>query len=639
MSCTIRSAIRTLIRLSLALTALPAWSSPPEDSLRSALTGQAPAGLKADALVNLAERAMAVDPPGALGYARNALAYAERSGDQKAELQALQVKADAETALGLYADALQTRFRALEISKVMGDPQAIARDLRALSDAYHFEGLLDRAVDEARNAVAILLPTNDEHTIAEAHADLVRCLRDAGRHDEAITVGNAALKRIESAGTMPVKATLWRQIGEVLLDQGRPTDALPMLTRAERELESGDSGSERFQVDLALARNHTLLGRFKEADQHIQKAERSTGSGLSFRQRDALRHARYQWALEQHQWEEAVRYLQAIKATDDSLDLARVKMKMVGMQVMHQLERRDEDNAKLLVRNVINEEAIADQRAYNRWLIVMSVVLFALALVLGFTMRHALRMNRRLKLKTEVIRRQSEEIGAKNLELQRQNMRLSESLVNEEEKEMLIKEIHHRVKNNLQVVDSLLTIQGSMHMDPALEKQFREAQGRIRSMALVHEHIYRSGGGQGGSLKSHLEQLARTVLVAYGLHDRVSVSVASPLDGFPEETQMPLTLMVNELLTNAVKHAFTGREHGHIRIVVRPAGEGYELLFSDDGQGLGQDGGYLRDRSFGMELVEILARQLNGEVRLLKGQGTTFSFSFVPDKKEIRAAS
>ncbi|MEO8588059.1 MAG: sensor histidine kinase, partial [Flavobacteriales bacterium] len=289
--------------------------------------------------------------------------------------------------------------------------------------------------------------------------------------------------------------------------------------------------------------------------------------------------------------------------------------------------------------NARNEATIAEQRASNGYLIALLGVLVVLAVALFITSRYSLRMIRRTKLKNEVIRRQHDEIHTKNMELQRQNMRLAETLMSDEEKEIMIREIHHRVKNNLQVVDSLLSIQCGSGDDPKVERMLREAQGRIRSMALVHEHIYRSAGMAHGSLKTHMEQLARNVLVAHGAHDKISVMVETADIALPVETLMPLSLVVNELLTNAVKYAFTDRDHGHVRILVRTAGSGYELLFNDDGVGLDGEQPFLRERSFGLELVEVLAEQLNGEVRVLKGAGATFSMTFFQDKPALRRAS
>ena len=251
--------------------------------------------------------------------------------------------------------------------------------------------------------------------------------------------------------------------------------------------------------------------------------------------------------------------------------------------------------------------------------------------------RRAMKARARLKLQNDVVRTQSDEIHAKNLELQRQNMRLAETIISEEEKDLLMREIHHRVKNNLQVVESLLSIQQHAQVDPIIALSFREAQGRIRAMAKVHDYMYRTGGGI-GDLQAYFTRLGHNVLAAYGMHDRISITVQCSVDGLREETLLPLSLIVNELLTNAVKHAFDGRDSGHIAIVLRGAGVGHELIFSDNGTGI--DGGLEpRNNSFGIDLVSTLAQQLDGELRVLKGRGSTVSLLFAVWPKALRKAS
>ena len=160
-------------------------------------------------------------------------------------------------------------------------------------------------------------------------------------------------------------------------------------------------------------------------------------------------------------------------------------------------------------------------------------------------------------------------------------------------------------------------------------------------MALVHETIYRSTGSHQGPLRDHLEKLSRNVLVAFGAHDRISVHVEVAQLELAEEVLLPLTLLVNELLTNSIKYAFVGRDSGRIQLVVRSAGDSVELLFSDDG--VGSDGDLTRiqgkEPSFGMELVGILARQLNGELRSLRGKGSGLSLVFRPEQRQLRKAS
>ncbi|MCB0922815.1 MAG: sensor histidine kinase, partial [Actinobacteria bacterium] len=215
---------------------------------------------------------------------------------------------------------------------------------------------------------------------------------------------------------------------------------------------------------------------------------------------------------------------------------------------------KEQANRRLQEKNDLNEERITAQNARSELLLTLLAVASVLVLVLGASFWNNYRVVRRLRLKNQVIRRQSDEIHAKNMELERNNLRLAESIVSEEQKELQLKEIHHRVKNNLQIVNTLLRLQG-MHassMDTA--DLLEEAQNRIRSMALVHEHMYRSGDLREVDARTFIEVLVGSVLNSFGLEDRIRALVQADRTEFSMDTLVPLSLLINELITNSAKH-------------------------------------------------------------------------------------
>ncbi|MBL7951021.1 MAG: ATP-binding protein [Flavobacteriales bacterium] len=609
------------------------------DSIRSTLEGTVSNNQRAQALVSSANRVMNNDPVEAHRFAHNALAFAEQSGDPLVEHKALVALAEAEERVGLFADHMKTTLRAVQLAQSLGDPKMIALDLRELSEAYRLNAMSDKAVEEARNALAMTLPTQTGSAVDEAHRFLIRTLLHGTEFEEAHESAERCLQRAQDKGDVMEEARLSRLIGAVLMAQKEYNDAHPYLVRAERALVKAGTANEQFEILADLAQCSMGMGRYKEAASNLQLAGTAVLVTDTWNNRYRYIELQYQLALAQGRWEEALELLKRIKERSDSVNMARLDMQMARLQMSYQLDRKEKANAELRTENARSAELIAGEKWNNRILLGMLVLLSVLAVALFFTSRHSLRLVRRMALKNAVIKKQHDEIHAKNLELQRQNLRLAETLMSEEEKEMMIKEIHHRVKNNLQVVDSLLQIQSVDSKDPGVDKVLREAQGRIRSMALVHEHIYRSAGGGKGDMQQHITQLVRNILVAHGAHDRISVSVDAPLPTFHADTLMPLTLVVNELFTNAVKYAFRERSSGRVSIIVRPAGTAYELLFSDDGAGMDAEEGLGRERSFGLELVGMLAEQLNGEVRFLKGSGTTVSLTFMPDPVPLRVAS
>ncbi len=196
--------------------------------------------------------------------------------------------------------------------------------------------------------------------------------------------------------------------------------------------------------------------------------------------------------------------------------------------------------------------------------------------------------------------------------------RLRDSL---QEKEVLLKEVHHRVKNNLQVISSLLYLQKEDIPDPAIQDLFEESRNRIVSMALVHEELYRSGDLARVDIKEYMERLTPKIVQSLRGAKDIGFSLGLVECRVPVDKAIPFGLIVNELVTNAVKHAFRGRDSGHIRVTVGQEDGLVRAEVEDDGVGL--PGGFNPEavKSLGMQLVVQLTRQLRGTLTFGSGPG------------------
>jgi tetratricopeptide (TPR) repeat protein len=429
-------------------------------------------------LVGLASPTVASNGAGSplelLASAKEQLAEAERTNDLRAEHGALRLKVQAEKACGLQADVLRTSLRALDLARSLGDPRAMAMDLRDLSMTYRVSGQLDKAIVEARNALALALPLQDDVLIHEHRLFLMDTEMQAEQYTEALRVGEEAMKEAEARGDVQAQGWIWLQVARVMLAQHKYSDALPFLTKATRVLGADGSLDQRFMLAVDQTKAMIGIGRIDQAQLHVKQVIELAGQLGSFTSSKIALHLQYECALGKGSSGEALAFLQQLKALDDSLHQAQVAQSIAALQVLHEVDVREIANEELREANAVKEATLAEVRSGNHVLLVLVAVLVVLAIALVFTSRYSLRMVRRMKLKNEVIREQHDQIHAKNLELVRQNMRLSETLVSEEEKEVMIREIHHRIKNNLQIVDSLLGIQMGHHGDPQLERQFRE---------------------------------------------------------------------------------------------------------------------------------------------------------------------
>ena len=212
-------------------------------------------------------------------------------------------------------------------------------------------------------------------------------------------------------------------------------------------------------------------------------------------------------------------------------------------------------------------------------------------------------------------------------ERKREEEKLKASL---REKEILLKEIHHRVKNNLQIISSLLNLQSAHIRDPRALEVFKEGQGRVRSMALIHEKLYQSDDLARVDFYEYISNLAAYLFRSYEVNSgAVKLNVESEDVLLGVDTAIPCGLIINELVSNSLKHAFPGGGSGSINIRLWPADhERLTLAVSDDGVGLPPDFDVRNTPSLGLQLVNTLARQLGGEVEVTSGAGAEFKITF-----------
>ena len=212
---------------------------------------------------------------------------------------------------------------------------------------------------------------------------------------------------------------------------------------------------------------------------------------------------------------------------------------------------------------------------------------------------------------------------------------LRESLT---EKEVLLREIHHRVKNNLQVMASLLNLQSDYVDNEAQLGIFRDAESRIWSMALVHETLYQSENLALIRVREYVETLAAELLSSYGhLAPGVTLNVNVEDVSFGIDTAVPLGLIINELVSNALKHAFPSGKPGEVVIRLHSVNEGrFELEVRDNGVGMPASRAQKQEKSFGLHLVRALVRQINGELHVDRSAGAGFVVRFKEVEKRAK---
>ncbi len=197
------------------------------------------------------------------------------------------------------------------------------------------------------------------------------------------------------------------------------------------------------------------------------------------------------------------------------------------------------------------------------------------------------------------------------------------------EKEVMLKEIHHRVKNNLQVISSLLSIQSRYLADPRDAKLFQESQDRVKSMALVHEKLYQSSDLASIDFSSYIERLVTNLFRSYsGNNGNVNLHMDIRDIFLNVDTAVPCGLIVNELVTNALKYAFPGGRDGTVTVSMRIESDYYLLEVSDDGVGMTQGFDIEKSQTLGLQLVTMLVSQIDGKITTDMTKGTKYLIRF-----------
>ncbi len=200
----------------------------------------------------------------------------------------------------------------------------------------------------------------------------------------------------------------------------------------------------------------------------------------------------------------------------------------------------------------------------------------------------------------------------------------------DQHKEILLNEVHHRVKNNLNMIASMLGLQANMY-DDDVKSTLIASKSRIEAIAMVHQMLYQNNNFSEIDFKTYTQQLASLVRSLNRHEKEITLSIESDDILLPLEIMMQLGLIVNELLNNSFKYAFEGRENGEIKLIMKQTGNHYLLIYHDNGKGFEDTQSLLQGRSLGVKLMRLAIKQLNGTMEVANMNGLTYRIEFTHD--------
>ena len=386
------------------------------------------------------------------------------------------------------------------------------------------------------------------------------------------------------------------------------------------------SGSDLITVQQALGKYFLAVKDYARAEQYTAKFKKSAVLGKHNQALLTASSLQYQIDSAKGDYENELKnYRHYIKLRDRTFDETKTKQ-IAKLEIQYQTEKKDqllkakEANIAILKRQAQLQAVNIKQRETTQKLTIAGAVLLAMLLGLSYN-RYRLkqRVNRQLQ-------QQQAEINEKNRSLT-DVITEKDNLL--EEKEWLMKEIHHRVKNNLQIVISLLNTQSSFLKDAAARNAIQESQHRMQSISLIHQKLYQSDSLAMVNMPAYISDLVQYLSGSFDISGKVKFEIDIADIELDVTKSVPLGLILNEAITNSIKYAFPEDNEGRITIGLEELGEGnYQLTISDNGIGLAEHTDISKSKTLGMSLMRGLAKQLSGTFSIRNNNGINIIVGF-----------
>ncbi len=442
---------------------------------------------------------------------------------------------------------------------------------------------------------------------ASIYYNLATVHRDE-RPDSAIFYLKKSMELSESHGFTGILTSSWDILGHTYFNLDQPDSGIFYLTRAIEQLEK--VGGDNRQLAGALSRLGSGYIEIKQYRSSLRPFEKAITLYEQLNDPTVIPHVLRGLATAQNALgmsSIAFDNLMRSRNLEDSIYKAQTSESLNEMQTKYETDKKNQQIA-LQESQLETNAAIISRQTLIRNIAIGGAAVLVLVVVLIYR-------NNRLKT------RASREIAVKNDQL-------GKAL---NERESLLKEIHHRVKNNLQVIAGLLYLQSDKTDDVDVKELLEEGQGRVRSMALIHQKLYENEDLKHIPFEEYLSELVGEIKKTFGsAAEGVELLIDAKNIQFDVDTAVPLGLIINELSTNAFKYAYTGKMGGAMFSVKLEQNEGqYEMTVSDNGAGIPDEAlNNGQSASLGLRLTRMLSDQLEGDYEFDNVEGTSFKLKF-----------
>lgn len=514
---------------------------------------------------------------------------------------------------GHFPEALAQYLTAFEHYQLVGDTAGLAACQNTIGTFYRKRGELKKAEEHYRNNLQLLQGTTNNRALAFSYINLGNLNARQGNFEQAIGFYEAAIPLYQQAGDVKGRARALNNLGNVHYELRQNELAIQYYTESlELKKELGNR--------LGVANSYNNLGSVYDDNGAYETAR--TYYQLAYEIGRELEAATLQQAvLENLSWtsqrlndyQTALSYTKLADSIALQLAEEELAQQLSDVQVKYETEKVGRENDALRLETERQSEEVAQKTRERNSLLLIAALVLALAIATLLAARQTRKANRALA-------------GQK-----------AEAEQREQEKAVLLRELHHRVKNNLQVVSSLLSLQSHRLKDQEAKDAVKEGQNRVEAMSLIHRNLYQTDELTHIDMPEYINRLTGQVMQSYGYRDH-EVNVVADLDPVRMEVDraIPLGLVLNEMVSNAFKHAFATVEQPELRIALKQAEAGAVLVaVHDNGSGMPPEAMEGSGGSFGMQLIRSLTKQLRGTLTLKTDSGTRFELSIPSASNEL----
>lgn len=501
-----------------------------------------------------------------------------------------------------YKNALHYYIKAARLREKINDISGYSQSLTNIGVIYRGMGDYENAIKTYRKTLVVKNKLGDIDGAYRVHINMGVVFQNMKKLDSALFHSKKALLLAEEINDTTYLTSIYINTGAVYKDLGNFDQAINQLKKAEEIFKNIDNQHDLVYCLQLLGECYYLKKQYAIALEYYQQTLQIS----SKLQRNEILQAvlldlsSLYATIGEH--EKAFLFQSQYVTLKDSLFDIENKKQVNELEAQFESELKEKEIARLAAQDKLNELEIEKQedRQTILWITIVSIVI--LTTIILFSLFRRNRDNKKIR---------------------NQNNQIQKSL---DEKEILLREIHHRVKNNLQVISGLLELQEELHTHPETGKLIAEAQSRIQSMALIHEMLYQTTDISQIDFQLYTEKMVEMILSGFSGDHKINKKIELKNYSFSIDTIIPLGLLLNELITNSCKYVFVPKL-GDTLIITIEKNENYFILkVSDNGPGIKENNN--RKNSFGLKLVNMLSRQLKGNVEYKTENGACFYIKF-----------